>query len=103
MPGRIVSFVIDEQSANDIHRQRMSVRAIQDRMDAEHWPLAWYQAHIWNEVKAGEIYPAMVTRVWDQSGSPSNCVNLKVILDGTDTFWATSVHFDSAKAPRTWH
>ena len=38
-----------------------------------------------NRVAAGQTYPMVITRVWD-NGS----VNGQVFLDGTDTYWATS-------------
>lgn len=41
-------------------------------------------AHVGNDVAEGQIFPAIVVRVW--SGS----VNLQVLLDGNDTYWATS-------------
>jgi hypothetical protein len=41
----------------------------------------------------------MVVRVWTADG----CVNLKVMLDGSDTYWATSVNHATEKAPRSWH
>lgn len=37
-----------------------------------------------NAANAGEVYPAVVVRVWEPS------VNLQVLLDGEDSYWATS-------------
>lgn len=99
-PGRIVYFVFDAHRAAEVMRRRTNSVSIVDRMKADppQWP-AGAQAHIGNEVKAGEVYPAMVLRVWGESG----CSNLKVMLDGSDEFWATSIAYDEAKAPGTWH
>ena len=95
-PGRIVYFVFDEQSAGDVNRRYQHAREHRK----EHEDRAnGVQLHIGNPVAAGDICPAMVLRVWGDSG----CSNLKVMLDGTDDFWATSVNYDEAKGPRTWH
>ena len=42
----------------------------------------------------------MVVRVWSQD---TGCSNLKVMLDGTDEYWATSVNMDEAKSNGSWH
>lgn len=99
-PGRIVYFVFDEQRAAEVNRRRTNGASIADRMKADPptWP-AGAQAHIGNEVHAGDIYPAMVVRVWSQT---SGCSNLKVNLDGSDDFWATSINHDRAGTPGTW-
>ena len=83
--GRIVYFVIDHTAAADIARQRIGTGG--------------------NPVAIGDVYPAMVVKVWE-----GTIVNLKVMLDGPDTYWATSVQYDewtpgaeSLPTPRTWH
>lgn len=40
-----------------------------------------------NRVSVGDIYPAIVVRVFDPSVTTAN---LQVFLDGNDTYWATS-------------
>ncbi len=97
-PGRIVYYVFSEQAAIEVMRRRTSAQSIAERIKVLAWPVG-AQAHIGNDVKAGDILPAMVLRVWGDSG----CSNLKVILDGSDEYWATSVNFDDAKQPGTWH
>lgn len=96
-PGRIVYFVFDEQSAGEVNRRRTTSHSIAERIALNTWPIG-AQAHIGNAVYAGDIYPAMVIRVNGESGA-----NLKVLLDGTDDYWAASVSHDPAKQPRTWH
>ncbi|HEY9354265.1 MAG TPA: hypothetical protein VIP28_13475 [Nocardioides sp.] len=39
-----------------------------------------------NQASAGEMYPALVVRVWGSGES----VNLQVFLDGDCSYWATS-------------
>lgn len=41
-----------------------------------------------NGVHGGDTYPAMIVRVFGDA--PRSAVNLKVFLDGGDTYWATS-------------
>jgi hypothetical protein len=111
-PGRIVYYVLSAQDAAEINRRRTTGASIAERMKQElqqlyngvqstvfGWP-AGAQAHIGTPVEAGEILPAMVLKVW---GQESGCSNLKVMLDGTDTYWATSRNFAADKAPGTWH
>jgi hypothetical protein len=93
-PGRIVYFVFDETTADAVNRRRTTGASILQRED---WPMG-AQAHIGNPVLAGDICPAMVVKVW-----PGDSINLKVMLDGSDTYWATSVTFSDTKQPRTWH
>ncbi len=82
--GRIVQFVFDQQSVDAVTRQRAMI-------------VSGYQ-ETGNQVMVGDIYPAMVVRRW-----ANTTVNLKVMLDGTDTYWAQSVPFDVAKGLGTWH
>ena len=90
--GRIVYFVFDAPCAEAVNRRRLR------EDDINPWPQA-AQRHIGSTVTEGDILPAMVTRVCDESG----ICNLKVMLDGSDTFWATSVVFAEDKRSRSWH
>ena len=100
VPGRIVYFVFNEQCAKEVMRRRTNAQAIAERMRAipPAWP-AGAQAHIGNDVKAGDIYPAMVLRVW----GPGGCANLRVFLDGSDDYWATSINYEVDKREYSWH
>lgn len=51
-----------------------------------------------NPACAGDEFPMIITRVW----SPS-IVNGQVILDGDDSYWATSVEISHEPAHRHWH
>jgi len=82
--GRIVWFVFDQSSADDVARQRQTV-------------ISGHQ-ETGNTVMVGDIYPAMIVRIFG-----GTTINVKVMLDGTDTYWATSVPYSDAKGPRTWH
>lgn len=95
-PGRIVYFVAGEVAAGEINRRRADFYPRR----ADEWPRG-AQAHVGNHVTPGDIIPAMVTRVTRVWGG--DVVNLKVMLDGNDTYWATSVPFSEAHEPGTWH
>lgn len=45
--------------------------------------------HSGNTVDEGDVYPLVITRVC--GNEPSSAVNGQVLLDGNDTYWATSV------------
>lgn len=97
--GRIVYFVFDVASAEEVTRRRTTgptiARRLQDQPPT--WP-AGAQAHIGNHVQAGDVCPAMVVAVLG-----GDQVNLKVMLDGSDEYWATSVHYSEEKLQRSWH
>lgn len=78
--GRIVYFVFDAHAAQEVAQQRVG--------------------YAFNTVSEGDISPAMVVRTWN---SPSDNVNLKVMLDGQDTYWARRIQYDATKMPGTWH
>jgi len=45
--------------------------------------------HVGHLVKAGDVYPLLITRVWGDK--PGCAVNGQVFLDGNDTYWVTRV------------
>ena len=65
--GRIVHYTLTEQDAQAINQRR-----------------ADFADHRGNTAREGDAYPAVIVRTWESSQ------NLKVLLDGTDDFWATS-------------
>jgi hypothetical protein len=79
MLGDIVIYTLDGSDIDQINRRRVPGAA-----HAEGWP-AGAQAHEGNQVRAGEECPAVIVREWNPG-----MANLQVLLDGTDTFWATS-------------
>ncbi len=57
---------------------------------------------------AGQHRPAIVVRVWRRDDGGVPLVQLQVFTDAsndgfTNAHWATSVHYDEAKGPGTWH
>ncbi|MEU7400700.1 hypothetical protein [Streptomyces sp. NPDC044948] len=70
-PGRTVMYQLSGDDAQQITHQRVQTGITG------------------NYVEAGQIYPAVVVRVW--SGNVDAACNLRVLLDGQDPpLWATS-------------
>lgn len=93
-PGRIVLYRL---SADDALRIR-TARA--DRTPAI-FGSGGTVAPVGNEVNAGDVYPAVLVRVWGDT--PESHCNIQVLLDGPDTYWATSrQHSHDENAQGTW-
>jgi hypothetical protein len=67
--GRIVLYTLNEQDAAMIRNQRIAANG----------------GMLGNRVETGQVYPAIVVRTFGGSAA-----NLQVLLDGPDTYWATS-------------
>lgn len=95
--GRIVHYTLCEQDAEAINRRRAdaarNLAAHRERADGS-------IVHSGNPVKAGDVYPLVITRVWDDT--PESAVNGQVLLDGNDTFWATSVSHGEGERHFQW-
>ena len=90
--GRIVHYRLSADDAAQINRRRTTGKSIADRMaygtdPLKAWP-AGAQAHIGNDVAEGDVFPMHIVKVWGPTAT--SAVNGQVMLDGTDTFWATS-------------
>ena len=78
--GDIVHYMLSAVDAEAINRRRVA------KAHTPAWPEGAI-AHSGNTVRAGEILPMIVCRVWG-----GDMVNGQVFLDGNDTYWATSRH-----------
>lgn len=67
--GRIVHYTLNEGDVGLINQHRTE------------------NTDVGNAVQPGQVYPAMVVRVFDPSATT---VNLQVFLDGSGSYWATS-------------
>lgn len=83
--GRIVLYTLTLEDSLAINRRRTDARSIAERIADGKWPLG-AQAHIGDLVRANDVYPMMITRVF-----PGGNVNGQVSLDGSDSFWVTGV------------
>lgn len=81
--GRIVHYTLSAHDAELINRRRQRPSA----QDDPPWPQG-AMAHVGNSVAEGDVFPLVVTRVWNQD---PGTVNGQVLLDGSDTLWVTSV------------
>lgn len=94
--GRILLYKLTGKDAEEINRRRTNSFKISEAIKEDKWPLG-AQAHIGNEVSAGNVFPMVVVAQWSE-----NCVNGKVLLDGTDSFWATSVLEGEEEGTWSW-
>jgi hypothetical protein len=91
--GRIVIYKISGGDADQINQRRRDFDSYRAKHAAarpepgDHGRTG-HVGHIGNQVVQGDEYPAMIVRIFP--GNSVGTVNLKVQLDGDDTFWATS-------------
>lgn len=95
--GRIVHYTLTEQDASAINKRRDDAKANLDkhRADAD-----GSQVHTGNAVRAGDVYPLVITRVWGDS--PDSAVNGQLMLDGNDTYWVTSTNHGEGERHFVW-
>lgn len=96
-PGRIVIYCLSAANAEAINRRRADARRMID-WHREHKTGA--MVHVGNDVKEGDTFPMIVSRVWGDT--PDCYVNGSVMLDGTDTLWATSVKVGEGPGTYSW-
>lgn len=94
--GRIVWYVLSAEDAKAINKRRSdATQHMAFHRDNSNGAMV----HAGNTANEGAIYPAMVVEVWGDE--PGSRVNLKVELDGTDSYWATSRQV--GEGPGTYH
>ncbi len=95
--GRVILYCLSENDAAEINRRRTTGGLIHERIQQDKWPLG-AQAHIGNSVSEGDVYPGIVVRVWS-----GDMINTQILLDGNDTYWATSRHVSDGAVPGFYH
>lgn len=89
--GRIVHYKLAAHDAVQINRRRLDAQREKTALEQK-----GYQVHVGNETAPGDVFPAIIVRVWPTS------VQLQVFLDGNDTFWATSVSEGDGERQWSW-
>ncbi|MFE2539103.1 hypothetical protein [Actinacidiphila glaucinigra] len=92
--GRIVHYRLTEQDANDINRRRKDATKSNAGADRTGFVL-----HTGNHALEGQLFPAIVVRVFNET---TTTANLKVLLDGNDVYWATSRAHGDEPGRWTW-
>ena len=112
--GRIVRYVLGKEDAEQINRRRTTGEAIAARIGMRvilldgaplpGWPIG-AQAHIGERVFEGDERPAMVVQSFIDGLTGEDLVNLRVMLDGTDEYWARNVKASPVVSglPGFWH
>lgn len=93
--GRIVILKLSASCAEGINARRRHARshAAAHGNEAQQTGV---QVHWGNDVAEGDEFPMVIVRIWGPE-----MVNGQVLLDGSDTLWATSVH--EGDQPGEWH
>lgn len=78
--GRIVHYKLSSYDAEAINRRRADFTAAQSAAAG-----TGFVGHVGNVAQAGDVCAAVVVQTF---GGPA--ANLQVLLDGNDTYWATS-------------
>jgi len=50
-----------------------------------------------------ETSPAIIVRTWEETSYENDECNLKVLSDGENDEWQTSVPYSESNIPDTWH
>jgi hypothetical protein len=104
--GRIVHYKLSTSDAAQINQRRYDSgtfrRGLGYPIESGEPGRTGHIEHTGNGATGGEVYPAMIVRVW---GETTTTVQLQVFLDGNDTYWATSriLAEDPAGEPGRWH
>ncbi|WP_371579484.1 hypothetical protein [Streptomyces sp. NBC_01314] len=80
--GRIVHYRLSEHNAEQINQGRKDFHE-NGRAQAG----SGFVGHVGNWAAEGDVFPAVVVQVFDEA---TVTANLQVLLDGNDTYWATS-------------
>lgn len=99
--GRIVHYRLSESDATAINKRRNDFKAFSRNhaqpVEAGEVGATGHVGHVGNEARAGDVFPAAVVRTFGGTAA-----NLQVLLDGTDTYWATSRAEGTADGTWAW-
>ena len=97
--GRIVHYRLSQRDADAINKRRADMYA---HIEEHQKNSNGVQIHFGNTVHAGEVYPLVITRIFGDNATEETGVNGQVLLDGNDTFWATSRHVGTEEGTFFW-
>ena len=101
--GRIVHYRLSQYDADAINKRRADFQAFRSNFSGPSDPgqagADGHMAHVGNHATAGDVYPAVIVRVWNE---PTITVNAQVHLDGNDVYWATSRTEGDQPGQWTW-
>lgn len=95
--GRVVLYKMSSHNASEINRRREHAR---ESMDYHRWKKNGTMVHVGNHITEGDVFPMIVVRVW--GNTPDAAINGKVLLDGSDDYWATSVSVGDKPGSYHW-
>lgn len=95
--GRVLHYTLSAQVAEQINRRRQHASEHrQDHIDNANG----VQIHVGNQVKEGDVFPLIVTKVWGPD--PTSAFNGQLLLDGNDLFWVTSTNIGEGVGKCAW-
>jgi hypothetical protein len=87
--GAHVTYKLTEYDAKHINQQRSDAGAFNRSLSGPVEPgdrgRTGHVLHAGNPASEGQVYPAFIVATWGATSA-----NLHVLLDGNDTYWATS-------------
>jgi hypothetical protein len=95
--GRIVHYQLSEGDAEAINRRR---RDALRHMGEHQMNATGVMVHVGNTVQPGDTFPMVITKIW--GSGPDALVSGQVMLDGSDLYWATSVHVGPEAGSWMW-
>ncbi len=93
--GRIVHYRLATEQAIKINHRRADAKQNLKKMRAER---PGFQAHVGNQVEAGEFFAMTITRVQREK----DIVNGQVTLDGNDTLWVVEASRGTKRGQWDW-
>jgi hypothetical protein len=95
--GRIVHYRLSGQDAIAINQRRKDAR---EKLQWHHAIRSGAQVHVGNDVKEGDVFPLIITRVWGEADT--SAFNGQLMLDGNDLFWVTSTAIGEGNRQCFW-
>lgn len=95
--GRIVHYTMTAEDAEKINKRRKDAHYA---MDMHRTSANGVMVHVGNDVKEGDVYPLIITKIWDEGERAS--FNGQLMLDGNDLYWVTSTSIGDGLRQCVW-